>query len=82
VAIDVQNRHRAARIGLVGDPPQQSVVAEFDVSGAPAGALPVLFTSSLAALKHTVQWSIHTLGFLVDLGIESRALEVRPHPSA
>jgi hypothetical protein len=82
VLVDDQNRHRAARIGLVGEPSQQSIVAEIDLSGAPAGALPALFTSSLAALKHTVQWSIHTLGFLVDLDVECRALEVRRHPSA
>jgi hypothetical protein len=80
VLIDAQNRHRAARIGLVGEPPQQSIIAEVDLSGAPAEALPTLFTTSLAALKHTIQWSIQTAGFLVDLNLDCSALEVRPNP--
>jgi hypothetical protein len=82
VLIDAQNRHRAARVGFTGEPPQQSAVAEIDLTGAPAGAVQPLFETSLVALKHCVQWSIQSAGFLVDLSFESRALEVRPHPWA
>ena len=80
VLIDAQNCHRAARIGLSGDAPRQAVVAEVDLSGAPADALESLFTSSVTALKNAVQWSIQSAGFLVDLTFDCRALEVRPHP--
>lgn len=70
---DGHNRWRLVRIGIT---PDDTVVAEVDLSGAPPDALEPLLKTGLEALRYAVEGLVRATDFLADSSVTCRAVEV------
>jgi hypothetical protein len=71
---DAQNRWSLIRLGLAGIPPS-SVLAEIDLTGAPAIALGALISAGLDSLHNVVSRLVETSEVLTDAEVASVALD-------
>jgi hypothetical protein len=72
---ETQSRWSLVRVGLAGTPDRASVLAEIDLTGAPAAALEPLLSASLDSLRLVVSRLVETAEVLTDASVASAALD-------
>ena len=76
---DGQRRWHLARLGFVEDPSGASLVAEVDLTGAPAEIAEELFVTSLETLRYVLQWLGESASWLADVTVTSELLANCPN---
>src|SRR2546426_92871 len=74
-----QSRWHLARLGSIEDSNGSSLIAEVNLTGAPAEAIEDLFVTSLDALRWVVQWLGETADWLADVTVAPELLATCPN---
>ncbi len=79
VAREAHEHFRLVRIGFSPNQAPAALMAEIDLTGAPAAVCDQMILASLDSLKWAAGWLIETADFLADAALVSDALAIRTH---